>query len=148
MMKTAFELSDPVVSKQIKRHLKVGKRETDFHLNLFLITFVIMKSHLIPLIQNSQPSHLIINSYRSGLTYAILLACVDIYTRRALGLDDLQGFSLIFFSNKSIGEKNQVDITHQVTIVTPKLKHSYKVNFSNICKESTKAQKKTAKKNR
>lgn len=66
MMKTAFELSDSVVSEQIKRHLNVAKREIDF-LPLFLITFVIMKSHLIPLIRNSQrtfkTSHLIINPY-------------------------------------------------------------------------------------
>lgn len=55
MMKTAFELSDSVVSEQIKRHLKVAEREIDFLLNLFrekkaVITFVIMKSNLIPLI--------------------------------------------------------------------------------------------------
>lgn len=33
-MKTAFELEGSVVSEQIKRHLKVGKREIDFLLNL------------------------------------------------------------------------------------------------------------------
>lgn len=53
-MKTVFELLDSVVSEQIKRHLKVAKREIDFLLNLFrkkaVITFVIMKSHLITLI--------------------------------------------------------------------------------------------------
>lgn len=54
MMKTAFELSGSAVSEQIKRHLKVADREIDFLLNLFrekaVITFVIMKSNLIPLI--------------------------------------------------------------------------------------------------
>ena len=34
-MKTAFELSDSVVSEQIKRHLKVAEREIDFLLDLF-----------------------------------------------------------------------------------------------------------------
>lgn len=55
MTKTDFELSDSVVSEQIKRHLKVAEREIDFLLNLFrgkkaVITFVIMKSNSIPLI--------------------------------------------------------------------------------------------------
>lgn len=59
MTKTDFELSDSVVSEQIKRHLKVAEREIDFLLNLFrgkkaVITFVIMKSNSIPLIQNFQ----------------------------------------------------------------------------------------------
>lgn len=87
-MKTAFELSGSVVSEQIKRHLKVADREIDFLLNLFrekaVITFVIMKSNLIPLIWNFQrafrPSQFTIKPYRTKVTCAILMAYVDIKT--------------------------------------------------------------------